>query len=243
MHFADSRLGEEEDKQMNKDKEIEALMHGHLSIPVIILDKYEQVGLNETEAMMLLHIYRFGQNNVPLPTPKELAEKMSMDENECAGCLRSMIKRNLLQIDEFERDQIRQESYSLYPFFRQALTAEAPSGEGEQIEEQHLFQNIEQEFSRPLSPMEWETINVWLDQDHYSPDMIQIALKEAVMNQKFSLRYMDRMLHEWKRKGIQTKEDAKAQTEQFKQKGGRRTQAAQSEKLPEYPNINWLDEE
>lgn len=82
-----------------------------------------------------------------------------------------------------------------------------------------LFTVFESEFARPLSPMEYETIVGWLDQDRYSDALIMTALKEAVFAGKVHFRYIDRILLEWHRNQIQTPEDAKAYTERFR--GGR----------------------
>jgi len=80
----------------------------------------------------------------------------------------------------------------------------------------NLFAVFEQEFGRPLSPMEVETINGWLDKDHYDEDLVLFALKESVFAGKLHFRYIDRILLEWKRNRITTPEEAKAYTERFR---------------------------
>ena len=45
-----------------------------------------------------------------------------------------------------------------------------------------------------------EMIKQWQTEDGYPDDLIQLALKEAVLNQAFSLKYMDRILLSWERK-------------------------------------------
>jgi DNA replication protein len=83
-----------------------------------------------------------------------------------------------------------------------------------------LFTVFESEFARPLSPMEYETIVGWLDQDRYTDSLIMTALKEAVFAGKVHFRYIDRILMEWQRNRITTPEEAKAYTERFRG-GGR----------------------
>lgn len=79
-----------------------------------------------------------------------------------------------------------------------------------------LFTVFESEFARPLSPMEYETIVGWLDQDKYSDSLIMTALKEAVFAGKVHFRYIDRILMEWSRNGVKTPEEAKVYTERFR---------------------------
>jgi len=51
--------------------------------------------------------------------------------------------------------------------------------------------------------MEYEIINAWLEKD-FSEELILGALKEAVYNGVSSLRYIDKILYEWQKKGYNT---------------------------------------
>ena len=72
--------------------------------------------------------------------------------------------------------------------------------ESQKNAEGEIFSLFEQEFGRFLSPMECESITMWLDDDGHSVEIIRAALKEAVLAQKISLRYIDRILLNGKRK-------------------------------------------
>ncbi len=71
-----------------------------------------------------------------------------------------------------------------------------------------IFEVFEKEFSRTLSPMEYEIINAWLDKK-VSEELIIGALKEATYNNVRSLRYIDKIIYEWGRKGFKTMDDVK----------------------------------
>ncbi|MFC5699940.1 DnaD domain protein [Cohnella faecalis] len=83
----------------------------------------------------------------------------------------------------------------------------------------NLFGVFEQEFGRPLSTMEVETISGWLDQDKYSEELILFALKESVFAGKIHFRYIDRILLEWSRNRVTNAEEARAYSQKFR--GGR----------------------
>lgn len=83
----------------------------------------------------------------------------------------------------------------------------------------NLFTVFEEEFARPLSPMECENISLWLDKDKLSESMIMLALREAVFNNKVNFRYIDKILLEWKSKNLQTIEDVKKYQQQRKTGG------------------------
>lgn len=97
-----------------------------------------------------------------------------------------------------------------------------PSEQGaERPKAADLFTAFEQEFGRPLSPMECETISAWVDQDRYPDELIRFALKEAVFAGKLHFRYIDRILIEWSRNRVTNTDEAKAHTQKFR--GGRGT--------------------
>ena len=69
-----------------------------------------------------------------------------------------------------------------------------------------LFSDFEREFARTLSPSEFEYINSFL-QLGFSEELIRGALKEAVYNGVTNMRYIDTVLHSWKKKGYKTMDD------------------------------------
>lgn len=80
-----------------------------------------------------------------------------------------------------------------------------------------LYTLFEQEFGRSLSPIELDTLNMWLDDHDYAPELIQMALKEAVLNQVYSLKYIDRILLSWEKKNITTKAQVLEESKKFRQ--------------------------
>jgi len=85
--------------------------------------------------------------------------------------------------------------------------------------EKSLFLKFEQEFSRPLSPIEIETIFGW-EQNH-PPELVLEALKRAVMHGKLNIRYIDRILMDWEKSNVLTLLEVKRRDQEFaaKRKG------------------------
>ena len=71
-----------------------------------------------------------------------------------------------------------------------------------------IYKKIEQEFGRTLSPIECETIKYWLD-SKISEELIEEALKEAILNGVNNLKYIDKILVEWNKKGYKNRLDIK----------------------------------
>ncbi|MFZ4452315.1 DnaD domain-containing protein [Salibacterium aidingense] len=230
---------------MDQEQALHLMQYGHTSVSNLLFDYYAKIGLKDQEMMMLLHIYRFIEDHHPFPTPVQLAERMSVTESECSALLRSLISNDFLEMQKKQdENQVMYETYSLAPLFRRIVQEHYRPEQDEITEtntEGELYELFEQEFSRPLSPMECETINVWLDQDKYSPELIKTALHEAVLSGKLNLRYIDRILFEWHKNGVRTKKEARTYSEKFR-KSPTSAKPSSKQKLPHYPNINWLDE-
>jgi DNA replication protein len=73
-----------------------------------------------------------------------------------------------------------------------------------------IFSMVEKEFGRPLTPIELEEIKNWFDVDHYQPDLIKLALQEAVLYQSLSLRYISTILATWQRKNYRTVQEVRS---------------------------------
>lgn len=84
--------------------------------------------------------------------------------------------------------------------------------------QEKVFQSIEVEFGRPLSPIEIETVNLWLHKDNYLPELILLALREAVLNQAYSLKYIDRILLSWERQNIRSAQDVQREQQRKRMK-------------------------
>ena len=96
----------------------------------------------------------------------------------------------------------------------------------------NLFSVFEKEFGRTISPMEYEIINAWKEVG-FSDELIVAALKEATYNGVNNLRYIDKILHEWKKKGIKNSQDIENDKKNFNKK---------TNKKVEMFDYDWLNE-
>ena len=85
-----------------------------------------------------------------------------------------------------------------------------------------LITSFEKEFGRPLSPFEIETLRSWLDD--FSDELILHALKEAVLGQNRSFRYIQGILTRWKGEGVKCVQDVEEREKIFQAK--KRSRAA-----------------
>ncbi|MDQ0225140.1 DNA replication protein DnaD [Bacillus sp. 7586-K] len=230
---------------MNKEQFIYLQETGNVSIPVILFQHYSKLGLNEEELMVLLQVQQFKQMGNQFPTPTELSEHMSISTSTCTSILRSLIQRGFLSIEECEENTILFENYSLKPLWDKLYTflSQEKNREKNKEADENLYTIFENEFGRPLSPIECETLAIWLDQEDYDPIIIKAALRESVMSGKLNFRYIDRILFEWKKNGIRTIEQARNHSKKFRQHqaNNNSVQQNQEEYKRKVPFYNWLE--
>ncbi|CAH1218356.1 DNA replication protein DnaD [Paenibacillus plantiphilus] len=210
-----------------------AMNSGGVVIPAGLLRAYRGIGLTDTEMLLIIQLFMYRQlEGVEFPTPEQLADRLGLTSKAVGQLLGRLMKEGLLAIDE-QMDSISGVQSERYNWngliIRSAewLADEArKSAMGPEREQRNsepkaadLFTVFEQEFGRPLSPMECETISAWLDQDRYQEELIRFALKESVFAGKLHFRYIDRILIEWSRNRVTNVDEARAYTNKFR--GGR----------------------
>ncbi len=218
-------------------------------IPQLFFKHYKELKITDDEAIILLHLIAFHAENNDFPTPNDLEQRLHKTNNEIAIQLQRLLQKGFLEISQgVDNSGKLFEKYSVYPLWERILDfIESQERTDEKIskknEEGELFSIFEQEFGRLLSPMELETISMWLDVDHHSPEVIKAALKEAVVAGKVSLRYIDRILFEWKKKNITSIKQVEQHTQQFHTKTtAPTTKTNQGDQAPKVAFYNWLDE-
>ena len=100
-------------------------------------------------------------------------------------------------------------------------------------QEKNIFELFESEFGRTLSPMEYEFINAWISSG-MKEDIIKEALKEATYNGVSNLRYIDKIIYEWNKRGYKTVEQIR--NNKFKKEEN-------DKKEVNFFEYNWLDED
>lgn len=106
------------------------------------------------------------------------------------------------------------------------LTSGQPSIEENSIEENsidkcsidNIYDYIEKNFGRTLSPIEYEEVGTWEDNE-----LTRYAIKQAVLNSKYNIRYISVVLNNYKKSNITTVIQAQLEEERFKQQNNKTT--------------------
>ena len=206
---------------------IELLKSTNYQISKELLFNYKK--LNITELQLIIIIYLINQKE-SIYNPKQISTDLNLDLNTVFEEVNSLLEKNIIKIDMQRINKVLTEIInmdSLYEKLAFSLT------EVEDKTDTNLYSTFETEFGRTLSPMEYEIINSWKDSNH-PDDLIILALKEATYNGVSNLRYIDKIIYEWDKKGIRTKEDVEKNRKQFK---------SESNTKKELFDYDWLNNE
>ena len=162
----------------------------------------------------------------------ELSKNIGISSEKAYEIFTSLLSKKLIDIKTEKDIEGRLiEKVNLDNFYKMILEEEIKTEKQEKKND--IYEEFETEFARPITSMEYEIINAWLEHN-YSEELIIGALKEAVYNGVRNLRYIDKILYEWNKKGFKTMNDVNNHLEK------REIREKEDSELFDY---NWLDDE
>lgn len=205
-------------------KIIEILKDGNIIVPKLLLTNYQNLKITEKELIVL--IYLINNNDFD---PEKISNDLKLKTTDILTIISSLSKKDIIKIKNKTISNIREEYISLDELYNKlALLLMEEKEEKNNIT---IYDTFEKEFARTLSPMEYEIISAWIE-SNYTEEIILLALKEAIYNGVTNLRYIDKILSEWRKKGIKTKEDIDKDHKNFNKK----------ETKKEVYDYDWLNE-
>ncbi len=188
-----------------------------------IIKEYN-LSINET----LLIIYLSNQEH-PVLDLKLINKITSLNNNEILEAFSNLTSKNLINTCISKDGDRVSEEISLEGIYK--LAATNINKKINKDSEENIFSLFESEFNRKLTPMEYEFINEWINSG-MSEELIKEALKEATYNGVSNLRYIDKIIYEWTKKGYKTVEDVNKN----------RYQKETKKENSDFFEYNWLDE-
>lgn len=149
---------------------------------------------------LLLLIYFINQDK-PVFDIKKISIITYLDNNEIMSAFSSLTAKGLVSIKTSKEDGKISEIIDITNTYR-AMVSDINVNIKKQTVT-NIYTIFEKEFGRPLSPVEYEIIKAWITSG-ISEELIKGALKEAVFNNVRNLRYIDKILSEWEKKGFKS---------------------------------------
>ncbi|ALO04163.1 DnaD domain protein [Lactiplantibacillus paraplantarum] len=193
---------------------------GQTTIANALLAHYREIGVTNDELLVYLQFKRLIDQGNQFPDAAVIAKSLGESTNTVFQRLHEMLAKKLLTIESITADD--QKIHDRYNFDglydklavalkKQPATDQAASQATTENSRQKVFRAIQTEFGRDLSPIEMESISKWFDEDHYEPEVIELALREAVLRQVYNLTYMDRILLNWQKRNLKTAAQVEAE--------------------------------
>ena len=195
-------------------------------VPKLLIYNYNELGITEEEVIILIYLINQKDN---LYNPKEISENLKIEIVKVLTSISDMSEKGIIKVYMENNNGRQAEFIDLTNLYEKLAFTVVNSNDSDDTS---VHSMIEKEFARPISSLECELVNAWID-NGFSNEIIEEALKEAVYNNVKNLKYIDKILDNWKKLGIKTKEDVLANKKKFKER----------KKVNEAFNYDWLNEE
>lgn len=207
---------------------IKVLRNKNYIVPGYILENYTK--LNTGIDSFVLLIYLINLEEPIILDINKISKNLNINKKDIMFAIEELKNKSLINIKlEENKDKKLEENIYLTSLYEKIFMniIEEPEANADDI-----YSNFEEEFGRTLSPIEYELINSW--NELYKREIILEALKESVLNGVKNLKYVDRILFEWNKKGIKSVEQIRKQKEIFSKK---------KESNIEIPDFDWVNDE
>lgn len=217
---------------MKQEKILEIMKGKNVVIPLNLYKFYKRLGIDSETFIFLMYLnglstelfFDINKFSTDFGTsPKEVLKYVSL-----------LKEKDLIDIKVVKNEKnVTEEYISLNRFFEKITSYFIEDINNETTKEYNVYSLLESELGKPLSPMQYEIVKAWQDMN-YSEEMVKEAVKEAVFNGVPELRYIDKILYEWGKKGIKTREDIVKNKKEYQKK-------KEIEKI-EIFDYDWMDD-
>ncbi len=218
---------------MKNKKIMELIKSRDIIIPLYLYKYYPKLNIELEEFIFLMYLCNCGDNI--LFDPNTIETDLGIDIKKVMMLISKLTDNKLITLNVIKNDKnIMEEHISLDNFYQKInMIIIDEMNEKDDSSDMSVFSTIEKEFGRTLSPIEYEIVKAWIDSG-ISDELIKEALKEAIFNGVNNLRYIDKILYEWGKKGIKTVKDVEKNRTNHKEQ--------KKEKLEVF-EYNWLEDE
>jgi DNA replication protein len=197
-------------------------------LPEYLLKNYVSVGLSSD--LLIIMVYLINLDKPIVCDYNMFSKDLNIDQKEILTLINDLKEKRIIEVELIKNKNGKLEEYiNLDLFFNKLFMSLIENKESN--DKNNIYNIFEQELGRTLSPIEYELLNGWIE-CNYKEEIIIAALKEAVFNGVNNFRYIDRILFEWNKKGIDTLEKVESNKKNFKKE----------KENVEVPDYDWLND-
>lgn len=204
-------------------------------IPSSVFRNMGKLGITGDEVVVLIFIINVGPR--VLYDPEMISKGTGINRIRVLEVINGLISKGILAIVVKKNGSSKKMEEFIstdlfYEKMRGVLLGGTNRANVKREEQTDLFSMFEKEFGRTLSSMEYEIIRGWVSDDMPS-DLVREALREATYNGVSNLRYIEKIILDWKKRGYKSVKDIERARERYKKKNGN----------GDVFDYNWLDDE
>lgn len=218
---------------MNKGKLNKVIAEGNIVIPLYILKCFKKLNLTMEEFIFLMYIYN-KQAKVDF-NPEKIAFDLNIDIMEVMGYIAVLTDKGYITLDVIKgNDNIIEEVINLDNFYEKISLFLISEEEKKEKPVDNLLTYVETQLSRPLNSLEIETIKSW-QENNLDDSLIKEAIKIALSDGVYSLKYIDKILVDFKSRGYKYATDIQNNSSKEKKEN--------LDSNVEIFDWNWLDDD
>ena len=200
---------------MNKIKLCNYLKEKKIILPLYFLKMYKDFDLNTEELVLLIYLY---DKDGCIFDPMVIAKDLNIDFMKVMMDVSTLTDKNLVNVNTVKNDKgIMEEVFDLSGLFDKISMIIISDLNEKEENDINIHELIEKEFNRKLSPLEHDLIDEW-ENNNFDKNLIKEAVREASINGVSNLRYIDKILIDWNKKGYKVPSDIKKDEELIKDK-------------------------
>lgn len=192
----------------------------------LFIKKILDYNLSFHEFILLNYLVNF---NIEELNIDDVSNHTSLTNDMILNAYNGLITKKIIKINTLDKNGVIFEKISLDDFYDKLDQSIKTDSKNSSINE--LISVFEQSSNEKVTDLEKEVINAWI-QTGFDSSLIINAINEAKYNGTCNIRYIDKVLNEWSKKGIKNSDDL---TKFYKEN----LKADKDIKLFDY---NWLDE-
>ena len=131
---------------------------------------------------------------------EDIKDKLGFDDDKIFNTFSSLLNKKYIEMDVSNKNGEVIEKIKLDPLYdRLAFSVKDEKNTD-------IYSVFEKELGRTLSSFEYELINKWFENGNSEQTIIK-ALKEAILNNVRSFKYIDKILYDWAKNGVKKRND------------------------------------
>ena len=183
-----------------------------------LLEKYFELGLTETECLVLLRLHQYNINVSSELNSNEIVKKLSISTDELGEVIMRLVNKDFVSI-AYDSEKCDLETFNLDGTYRQlGYVFEGSDKEDQEktlaIAMKQTLQVLEAKLNKLLTPLEVSIVKKWFYDYHYDLAIINEEIEKVLGRKVKSVNLIDRALFA-RTKDTSTDEEAKKAKELF----------------------------